>query len=100
MAPAHGSKRTINFLNSQGLNTWGKHQWPGNSPDFNVIEHLWHRLQDSVLVEPRPTNRAQLIDRVTETWNLIPVSDLEKLVESMLKRIEECKKSNGHHTHY
>lgn len=27
--------------------------WPGNSPDLNPVEHLWTRLQDSVLRQTR-----------------------------------------------
>lgn len=67
MAPAHSSKRSIDFQTSQGLNTWGKGQWSGNSPDFNVIEHIWAQFQDSVLVKPMPTNLAEIIARITET---------------------------------
>lgn len=100
MAPAHSSKVTSKFLKESDLETWSKGQWPGNSPDLNVIEHIWHQLQESVLVEPRPTTREELIQRVQEKWDSIGVDELKKLVESFPNRIKECRLGNGKHTQY
>lgn len=74
--------------------------WPGNSPDLNPIEHIWARIQDAVLVAPRPRNRQDLIIRVQEAWRGIPVAECKTLIESFPRRIAECLEKNGKHTHY
>ena len=99
-APAHTANPTMEMVNSTFANVWSKNVWPGNSPDLNPIEHLWDVLQQSVFVPPRPTNRQQLIERVTEKWGQIPISLLQSLVYSFPKRIEECVAKHGRSTSY
>jgi transposase len=62
--------------------------YPGSSPDFNVIEHLWAELKGSVFIEPRPTNRQELIDRVQNKLKSFTKSQLRNLVESFPNRIK------------
>ena len=52
MAPAHSAKSSIQKLEVEDFDTWEKGEWPGNIPDFNVIEHIRTILQDSVLKSP------------------------------------------------
>src|SRR5699024_10351206 len=100
MTPAHSAKSTMEIIQNERLSTWDKNVWPGNSPDFNVIEHLWHELQDSVLGEPRPTNRDELVARIMEKWESFSAEKLEGLVESFPKRIEACKQNKDGNTKY
>lgn len=103
-APAHSAKTTMSLLNNLIGTTfaavWGKGVWPGSSPDFNPIEHVWSILQDSVLIEPKPKNREELIARITETYDLLQISDLQKLVEVLPSRLEEAAANNGWHTNH
>ena len=99
-APAHTCKSSIQMLEGHSRFLWSKNFWPGNSPDLNVIEHLWAVLQDSVFIDPRPTDRDPLIKRVTETWNRIDIGLLRKLVDSFPARIDDVINAEGGSTMY
>ena len=97
-ATAHAAKKTVEVIRRNFNDVWT--DWPGNSPDLNVIENLWARIQDSVFRQPRPRNREQLIARVKEEWASIDQQTTMTLVESFRKRILECHSNNGRHTKY
>lgn len=97
-ATAHTAKATMKVIKEGFNSVWT--DWPGNSPDFNVIEHLWAKLQDSVFRQPRPRNRDQLIARVQEEWESIDQNTTTNLVESFSRRIIACHGNNGGHTKY
>jgi hypothetical protein len=99
-APGHNYTPVINKLESRFDRLWTRGVWPGSSPDLNVIEHLWAELQDSVFIEPRPTNRQELIDRVQNKWKSFTKSQLRNLVESFPNRIKETINNEGKHTSY
>lgn len=97
-APAHKAKATLTCLKTSFSNIW--EDWPGNSPDLNVIENLWARIQDSVFKLPRPTNRDTLIARVLEEWASIDDETLSNLCHSFKARIYACLENEGRHTKY
>ena len=97
-ARPHTAQLTMRWLQEHDIPVWK--DWPGNSPDLNVIEHLWNRLQESVFRQPRPQTRQQLIDRVLEEWDSITQDDITTLVESYPARIADCLSANGGHTDY
>ena len=74
--------------------------WPRNSPDLNPLEHLWSRLQQSVLRVPRPRNRDQLITRVQKEWDSITQLELSDLVRSFPRRLQACVDNSGSYTNY
>ena len=90
--------RHYGVIHQQFAKVWV--DWPGNSPDLNPVEHIWSRLQSSVLKNPRPRNREQLVARVEQEGDSINQEELKKIVESFRARIFECLQNNGHHTHY
>jgi hypothetical protein len=99
-APAHNYTPVIKKLKSRFDHLWTRGVYPGSSTDLNVIEHLWAELQDSVFIEPRPTNRQELIDRVQNKWKSFTKSQLRNLVESFPNRIKETINNEGKHTSY
>jgi transposase len=99
-APAHTAKLTMNLIEQNFGIIWSKNVWPGNSPDLNPIEHLWYDLQQSVFVEPRPTNREELVSRIQETWKAFSQEHTKRLVYSFPKRIQQCLDRRGQSTDY
>lgn len=75
--------------------------WPPYSPDMNAIEHMWdilgRRLQQRV---PQPVTRAQLGAALVDEWNNIPQYQINRLVNSMPRRIQTLLNANGGHTRY
>lgn len=99
-APAHIYKPVLVQIKANFPKVWSKGLWPGNSPDLNVIEHVWNVLQESVFKPPRPNNRQKLIERVKDTWFALDQNYLKKLVESFPLRIHQLIDNNGGHTDY
>jgi hypothetical protein len=99
-APGHNIRPVINKIQSTFPHSWTVGIWSGNSPDFNVIEHVWSVLQNSVFEHPVPRNREELVTRVREKWFSLKVQYLKKLVHSFPRRIEEAINNEGKHTNY
>ena len=97
-AKAHTAEATMRLLHGQNVKVWT--DWPGNSPDLNVVEHIWSILQDSVFKESRPRNREQLITRVKDEWNAMTTTLTKSLVDSFPERINECLQNDGRSTKY
>lgn len=90
----------MKIVNTNFERVGSKEIWHGNSPDLNVIEHVWAKLQDSVIIEPRQTNRDSLIERIEATWYSLYQTYLENLLESFPDRIEDLINNEGKHTSY
>jgi transposase len=75
--------------------------WPAQSPDLNPIENLWDQLERRVRNRlQKPKNLADLIDALKEEWNKIDINILNKLVESMPRRVKAVLESKGNPTPY
>ncbi|KFM64374.1 Transposable element Tcb1 transposase, partial [Stegodyphus mimosarum] len=74
--------------------------WPGNSPDLNPTENLWHRLKTLVRMR-RPSNKRELIEALIVSWHhVITKEQLKTLVSSMKCRCEAVIKNKGYPTKY
>lgn len=93
LAPCHTAKVCKDFLSSRSIEVL---EWPGNSPDLNVIENLWHVLKMRI-------NKQHVKDRrdiIRQALNIMMRdNDLKdicvSLVESMPRRVAKCIECKG-----
>ena len=94
--PKHTSKRA--------RQTCQKHHWnllphPPQSPDLNPIEHLWDEL-DRRVKKPDRINLGIFRSKLFEEWEKLPKSVLEKLVNSLKRRLQAVIQAKGMNTRY
>lgn len=98
IAPAHNARTTHEFLRAHGIK---KLEWPGNSPDLNIIENLWATVAARVRAHPTmPRNTEELWNRIHNAWNSITIDELRKLYRSINSRLKEVAEAHGGTTHY
>lgn len=97
-APIHTAKKTRKWKEENSIPCI---PWPAQSPDLNPIEHLWDELERRTrLREKPPKNEEELYENLLEEWKKIPISVLEKLVDSMPDRVRAVNNANGYPTKY
>jgi transposase len=74
-------------------------EWPSQSPDLNPIENLWSIL-DASLKNRTPQSEAELLEILQEGWRNVPIDLLERLSDSMPRRIEAVIAARGFATKY
>ena len=96
-APAHRAKSTQAWHARNGIKVF--QGWPGNSPDLNPIENVWSQMKHMQRRE-----RATSIDGIKKiakkVWRQLSPDYLEKLYESMPRRMQAVADAQGGHTKY
>ncbi|KAL1914147.1 uncharacterized protein VTP21DRAFT_10818 [Calcarisporiella thermophila] len=76
-------------------------EWPSQSPDLNLIEHLWGEIQRRLDKYPlKPKNKNELWERIEKTWEGIEQAYIEKLYASMPARVHSVYYAKGGYTKY
>ncbi len=97
-APVHTCKLVTKWLAESRIELIK--DWPGNSPDLNVIENCWVLLKSKVALK-YPKNETELKAAIVDVWTReISVEYCQKLVESMPKRIQAVLANKGHSIKY
>lgn len=97
-APCHKARTTTTWKEEQGIRIL---PWPGQSPDMNPIENVWHIIQTNMAKRPRkPSNKEELVAAVTEEWLNIPEDTINHLIDSMPRRLAALHASKGGSTKY
>ena len=91
--PKHTTKTMQEWLR---YNSWNVLEWPRQSPDLNLIEHLWGDLK--IAVQRRsPCNLTERVCR--EEWEKLPKYRCANLVPSKIQMCQPCtvkpKKTQG-----
>ena len=94
--PKHTSGLVKDWLKQKTIQTL---PWPSFSPDLNPIENLWDEFERRVK-KHQLKNLQELELQLTQEWNNIELSVLEKLVDSVPSRLYECVKTKGYPTKY
>jgi transposase len=96
--PKHTSKLATEHFTKKKIK---KLAWPPSSPDMSIIEHVWDQVDTLVRArDPLPTNKEQLWQALEEEWYNFPMESLQKLYESMPRRIAALVKAKGGATKY
>jgi hypothetical protein len=94
-APTHTASPTQKMLKRKVPNFFHKDDWPGCSPDLNWIENLWAIMKESIYIDPLPTNRAALVQRIQYVWSTLDPNLLKTLARSMPSRLRQCITRSG-----
>ena len=93
----HTSHYVRDFLHRNGINWW---KTPPESPDFNPIENLWHKLKEYIRREVKPKTKAELIDGIKEFWKTVTTEKCTKYIRHSRKVIPRAIELNGDATGY
>ncbi|KAG0714558.1 Transposable element Tcb1 transposase [Chionoecetes opilio] len=94
-APAHTAKSVTQWLDDCMV-PFIK-DWPGNSPDLNPIENLWHMVKKD-LQGKDVSSIPKLEKAIRESWANTSPEHLRNLALSLPRRLQAVKKSKGHPT--
>ena len=97
-APVHRAKVAQRFRACNFMETIPH---PPQSPDLNLIEHVWKRLK--VLVNRRPTrprNAEELWIALQQEWLNIDIDFINSLIDSMPRRVNAVYDAKGKSTKY
>ena len=86
-----------NFLQLNGVQ---RLEWPPMSPDLSCIEHLRDILGRAVNKHINQHTRLACLQRLLQEWAAIPQRQIQRLVNSMRRRLNECCVNLGGYTHY
>ena len=95
-APPHTAGDTIRWLEQQPCQHL---QWPANSPDFRIIETVWGNIMTKLRSDP-PLTVPDLRNRVRQHWNEITPQYLQRLYNTISRRVAAVRRVRGYPTKY
>ena len=97
-ARPHRARIVDNVLQLNGVQ---RLEWPPMSPDVSCIEHVWDILGRAVNKHiNQHTRLADLQRLLLQEWAAIPQRQIQRLVNSMRRRLNECCVNLGGYAHY
>ncbi|XP_073433925.1 AP-4 complex subunit sigma-1 isoform X1 [Dendrobates tinctorius] len=96
-APSHTSISTTKFLQAKKIKVLK--DWPAQSPDMNIIEHVWGRMKEEAW-KTKPKNLDELWEACKTAFFAIPDDFINKLYESLLNHMDAVLQAHGSLTKY
>ena len=97
-APCHTAAVTKHFLSNEDITAL---EWPAQSPDLNLIEHLWDWIEKELRSQCQHySNKEILWSAIKDIWERSSQDVIRSLINSMPRRIEAIIKARGGHTSY
>ncbi|KAG2215111.1 hypothetical protein INT46_002943 [Mucor plumbeus] len=100
-ASPHTSGIIQNWFSANGFKFETIRNWPAQSPDLDLIEHVWYQLKCRRNIYPtRPTTKEKLEVRITSEWYKFTKNGCLKYIDSMPARIKAVIRSGGGTTRF
>lgn len=97
-ARPHRAAAVREFLDTEGVQQL---PWPAYSPDMNPIEHAWDALGRAINDRDNiPQTLQELAQALTDEWDALAIDSINKLVDSMPRRLNALIRVRGGHTRY
>jgi hypothetical protein len=104
-AKIHVSKATMEWLELRGI--WVI-DWPAHSPDLNPIEHVWAALKRELYrrfphlhaLKKNELDIAEFKRMIKVAWEGIDQRMIDRLIDSMGRRLRAVKRAKGWYTKY
>ena len=97
-ARPHRAAAVREYLDAEGVQQM---PWPACSPDMNPIEHAWDALGRAISERDNiPQTLQELAQALTEEWDALPTDNINRLVDSMPRRLNALIRARGGHTRY
>ena len=104
-AKIHVSRLTQAFLERHGI--WVI-DWPSHNPDLNPIEHVWKKMKDILhmnypylcYLKNNILDEEKFEAALKDSWDKVPQDFIDKLIDSMHRRLEAVRKAKGWYTKY
>ena len=96
--PKHTSKLAQKFFDDNEIFVL---PWAPQSPDMNVIEHVWDHLDKLIRKwDPLPKNLDELWEALREEWENLDIAYIQNLYSSWPRRVAALVKAEGKYTKY
>lgn len=100
-ASVHTARVVADFLQSQNISVLS---WPPNSPDLNIIEHVWYYVKKHIEKFPVATSKDNLWELTKTTLEYMcsaeMTANITSLFESLPNRMKAVLQARGGNTKY
>jgi len=96
--PKHTSKKAKKWFRDNSITLL---DWPAQSPDLNLIEDLWNKVDKHLRNNSNPAyNRDTLWENLKSAWDSIETNYCNKLINTMPERVKDVIKARGGYTRW
>lgn len=96
--PKHTSGLANRFFHNNNIKIL---RWAPSSPHMSIIEHAWDQLDRQLRAhEELPKNRTELWEFLQEEWAKLDMDFINRLYDSMPRRVKTLHEAKGKYTKY